>query len=278
MNKTLWVIVILLNSVFIIGDITMMGLFALTTVGLTSDEQIMLTMTSNEINTMHATSIVVLNQLIATGAENATQHLLALTNQYKSLVETKTSQDGSIVVLDTLSTTREAELLAYNATIDQQMGIIQTKLNNITLPSSLNLTANDDTATISNGTVLLSNPNDRSQNVTLNYKIKTQLGSTYIEVGPIGASISYTTLGVNNWVGLKDWVPPIFVNNTIETGSFTIDQVLDNQRNKVGVSPPIGTRVYDTDNNEIRLEFASLLVGGQTITIDNLLGFNVGFI
>jgi len=275
MNKVLWMLVITLGVIITLGNITMLGLFALTSVGLSAPERIMLTMTSNDINMAHASSIIVLNQL--SSLQNVTAELLFLTQQLVLLKQSHTASDNAVETLNITSVTREAEIIAYNTTIGQQMNIIQVKIDNVTIPTSLNLTLADNTTVISNGTVLLSNPNNRNENTTLNYEIKSQLGNVFIEVSPIASAISYTTLGLNNYVGLKDWNPPIFALNNTSPG-FTFDQVLDDQRNKISVSPPIGKRIYDPVNNEIQLEFESLLVGGQTITLNEVLGFNVGFI
>jgi len=277
MNKICFWVIIILGIIIAAGNITMLFLFFLTTVGLTPQEQIMLTMTSNQINQLHMTACDAFDQLKI--LPNVTVELLIQTQNLRLFNEQHNSQVESTKFLNESATTRKAELLAYNSTIEQQMSVIQSKIDGVIFPPTFNLTADDQTTMLANGTVLLQNPNNPNENTTLTYKVKSQFNQTvFIEIGPASSFINYNTLGASNWVSLIGWDPPLFVNGTLGTGSFSIDQVLDDQRNKISVTPPIGTREYNINDDEIKLKFSALLVGMQPITLNELLEINVGFI
>lgn len=264
-----YVIFIIVASLVIIGNPVIMGFFAWTNVGLTPDEQLMLAMTSSQINQLFTDSCAVLVEIQS--IQNYTDELLVLKNSLDSLQISQSSLNASVISLNETSNTQRVAVILYNSTIDDQLAVLQPKIDNVTIPN-LDLMLQNDTVIISNGTVLLSNPNDRLENTTLTYLVKKQLNNTIVEIGQPGDNLVYQTLGASNWVSLIDWAPALFVSS----GIFTVDQVLDAQRDVIDVTPPIGTREYNGD--EIKLVFDGLLVANQTITIVSVIQMNVGLI
>lgn len=256
-----WFLIVLV----IIGNIAIMGSFALTNVGMTTDEQLMLTMTSSQLNQLYATSCLVLTQI--QGLSNYTGQLLDLQVILASLTQSQISLNETVVNLNETSVTQEMEVLAYNATIEDQMAVLQPKIDNTTTPQ-LNLTLVDDTVVITVGTVLLSNPNNRTQNITLDYAVEKRLNNTIVKVGQMGDTFMYETLGPDNWVALGEWSPPLFTG-----GSFSFDQVLDLQRNTT--VPVIGTRVY---GSELQLVFNEVLVTPQPFVLTKAIEMNIGLV
>ena len=275
MNKALFWVTIILSVAFIITNIVFLSMFYLSSVGLTSTEEAMLVMTRNQIHQLHVTSDSVLNVLSL--IPNRTLELVELTTSLAYLKFQQESHNASIPVLQNRSITQYNEMIAFNSTINNKMSVVQDKIDTISI-IQLDLEYNSTISTHSNGTVLLSNPNNRNESTILKYKIRSQNDITFIEVGQQGESLFYDTIGSNNWVSLIDWSPPIFINNTIGSGSFTSDQLFDEQRNKISSSPTIGTREYNTDNNELKLVFEGTVTMSQNITLNNVLTLSIGFI
>lgn len=264
-----------LSALVIAGCIAIFILFILTTVGLTPQEQVMLSMTSVQINQMHMQASSILSALQTTG--NYTDKLLILNNNLVAINAQQASNIISTQVLREDAAQNEMELLAYNATIESQMFIIQLKIDNVTVPTVLNLTLNATTTSLVNGTVIWFNPNNQMENTTLNYTIAEQLGNTFIEIGPVGSSFMYSTIGGMAWTTLGFWDPPIFLNNTVYAVNGT-GQILDDQRNKIMASPLIDSREYVPNENEIRLVFGGAVGGAQPVMLNEEIEMNVGFV
>ena len=269
MRRVLSWLALIVSFVVIIGSAVMLFYLLATTVGLTEQEQLMLSMTSAQINAMYAQSVVILNTLQST--QNFTAKLALLEEQLFTIQGHQASNNASTQILADNAAQLESDLLAYNVTIEPQLSVIQTKIDNVTLPM-LNLTLDVDTATLGNGTVTWLNPNNALENTTLVYVVKSQLGSVYVELET--GSLNYNTVGGMNWAALVDWAPPIFTNTTTVSGAA--GQVLDDQRGKITATPPIGARQYFA--NEVRLLFDGAVGGAQTLTLTEKVEFNVGFI
>jgi len=188
------------------------------------------------------------------------------------------SNSVSTQVLEQNAAQNEVALLAFNATIEGSMAIIQVKIDNVALPASFNLTLGTNTSTIlGNGTVVFLNPNAPGENTTLTYMLKEQLGNVYVELGPPSAAFMYSTLGGMNWATLTGWDPPVFANTTFAV-SGAVGQILDDQRGKITASPPFGLRRYFGELGEVRLEFDGAVGGAQTLTLNENVEMNLGFI
>lgn len=275
----LWAI-LALTALILVGNIVMLFFFTATTVGLSPAEIDMLLMTSSQINAEYSQANSLVNAL--QGVQNVTANLTELAAQYEILSSVHEGNVDTTEVLSNRSLTQEQELLSFNATIESRFEIVVIKIDNTTIPASLNLTLFDNTTEIFNGTVLMANPNaPLFEYVNLTYVVKEQLNSTFIEIGPQGASFDYNTPGLLNYVSLVGWSPPLFSDTANSFAGFTRGQVLDAQRDKVMANPPIASREYVADSpgiQEIRLVFDGLFAGAQTIALNEKLQINVGFI
>jgi len=274
MNRIVRVFSWLIIVPVIVGCLALFFTFVATTVGLTPAEQTMLQMTSNQINMIYLDSLPLLAAFQA--LQNVTSQLLELRDSFNTLSQEHDLNNQSTVALKARSGQQELDLIAYNSSIPGQMNIIQIKIDNVTLPT-LNLTLNDNTTSIGNGTVSLVNPNNPLENVALEYVVKSQLETLYIEIGPAGSSFSYNTLGAMNWLTLTDWNPSIFPTIS-PVGLYTSGQMLDLQQGKISSVPNVGSRSYLLSGDEIRLDFTSAVGSTQTITLAETLEFNVGFL
>jgi hypothetical protein len=265
MVRVLSILIVVLIIPIILGNIAMLILFILTTVGLTPDEQLMLTMSSSQINMQYSQSQSILGQI--TMYQNFTEKLAIINTNLQVIQLQQNGNNISTVVLNDNAQQLGLDLLTYNSTIESQLFVIQEKINNVTLPSSLNLTLFVNTTQENNGSVTWLNPNNPNENTTLSYRIKKQLGTLYIEVDQ--GSFDYVTVGGMNWTSLVDWSPRIFSNDTIIGGAR--GQILDGQLLKL----PATSREYVAANNEIRFHFDGT---AQTITMTEQIEFNVGFL
>lgn len=270
--SSLQILFIVLASLVIVGNIVIMGFFALTRVGLTEDENTMLAMTSSQINQLYADACIVLDQV--GGIQNYTDTLLENKETLDALKITQIALNESVTILNETSTSQMITVIIYNSTIDNQLAVLQPKIDNTTI-SQLNLTLDTTPTLVSNGTVLLSNPNNRLENTTLEYLVKKFLNKTLVYVGLPGDSLNYQTLGAQNWVSLIDWDPPLFM---VSNGTFSDDQVLDSQRDKISIDPQIGLREYNVGSNELKLKFDGLLVMSQNITFVETVHMSVGLL
>ena len=259
MARVMFILTAVIIGLVIAGNITMLGLFALTSVGLTPAEEAMLTMTSAQINAMYGQSVAILNQLSM--YQNFTDKLIDLTLNLRSIESQQASLNTSAYVLEESAEQLEMDLLAYNQTIGPQMEIIQEKLDNVTLPVSLNLSLAVNTTMLSNGTVTWLNPNNPVENVTLGYEVREQLGSQYIKMGP--GALNYVTTGASAWSQLSNWMPALIFNAPSTRG-----QILDDQRLKLNAF----SRIYTV--GDIQLPFDGT---AQLLNMAEL-DFNVGLI
>jgi len=275
----IWAILVF-AFVILVGNVVMLFFFTATTVGLSPAETDMLLMTSNQINAMYGQAGMLVDALL--GVQNVTANLTFLSTQYTILDNVHTGNVDTSEVLSNRSMSQEQELITYNATIEESFQTVEIKIENTTIPVSLNLTLADNTTTIFNGTVRLANPNNlATEYVNLTFIVKEQLNTTFIEIGPAGASLNYSTTGMSNYATLIGWDPPLFSETDAAFGGFTLGQVLDSQRDKIMCDPPIASREYVSPSagvQEIRLAFDGALNGAQNITLVEKLQINVGFV